>query len=86
MTPVSEAVERFKAVWTSVEMKAVTSGYTRLLDERDAQIARLTEQVRVAGEFIAEIADTDLRDRKFDPDALVREARETLTRMEKTDD
>lgn len=42
MTPVSEAVERDEH-WRAHALRS-----DRLLDEKDAQIARLTEQVRVA--------------------------------------
>jgi hypothetical protein len=116
MTPVSEAVERLRAVYTKTDhrfgefegdcinpdgpkaaalIEALADEIARLRSDvsdimaANAELATentaLAEQVRVAREFVAEIADTDLRDCKFDPDALVCEARETLTRMEKND-
>jgi hypothetical protein len=50
-----------------------------LPDPRDAQIARLTEQVRVAREGLKSIASD------ADSTRMAREANQTLTRMETTD-
>ena len=48
-TPVSEAVERDEH-WRAHALRG-----DRLLDEKDAQIARLTEQVRMAREWLERI-------------------------------
>jgi hypothetical protein len=75
MTPVSEAVERDEH-WRAHALRG-----DRLCEEKDAQIARLTEQVRVAREGLEAIAEGG-----FVLSAAPAQARETLTRMERTDD